>query len=297
MVSPDVNSIDLVVVGPTASGKTVWATEWALKNNAEIISADSRQIYRGLEIGTAKPGRDILNAVPHHLVNILNPNQSYSAGAFCREARTAILDVKSRGKKVVLVGGTGLYIRSLLFGILELPDEDLLLKKSFFDLWGSKTSEELHEELTRRDPERAENLSVSDRYRVMRSLWLSEWMGVPPTKLFASRSVAGVPFNKIVGIDPGRHALYERIDKRVVSMMQRGWGEEVQQLLANGCSPTDPAFRSLGYPEVLDFLKGKRGFDDTIAIVQRKTRQFAKRQMTWFRHMTPVEWIGSSTSV
>ncbi len=297
MVSQDVTSIDLVVVGPTASGKTVWATEWALKNNAEVVSADSRQIYRRLEIGTAKPSRDILNAVPHHLIDILNPDQSYSAGTFCREARTAILDVKSRGKKVVLVGGTGLYIRSLLFGILELPDEDLLLKKSFFDLWGSKTAEELHEELTRRDPDRAKSLSVSDRYRVMRSLWLSEWMGIPPTKLFASRSLKGVPFNRIVGLDPGRHALCERIDKRVVSMMQRGWCEEVQQLLANGCAPEDPAFRSLGYPEVLDCLKGKRGLEDTIAIVQRKTRQFAKRQMTWFRHMTPVEWIGNSTSV
>lgn len=289
--------IDLVVVGPTASGKTVWATEWALKNDAEIVSADSRQIYRGLEIGTAKPGKDILNAVPHHLIDILDPNQGFSAGAFCREARSAIQDIRNRGKKVILVGGTGLYIRSLLFGILELPDEDLLLKKSFFDLWGAKSSEELHEELAKRDPERAKTLSRSDRYRIMRSLWLSEWMGTPPTKLFASRSVQGVPFGKIIGLDPGRHALYERIDKRVVSMIQSGWIEEVQHLLLKGYSQTDPAFRSLGYQEILDYLKGKRDREETVALVQRKTRQFAKRQMTWFRHMTPVDWIGGSFTV
>ncbi|MHB1286132.1 MAG: tRNA (adenosine(37)-N6)-dimethylallyltransferase MiaA [Leptospirales bacterium] len=292
MVSTDLMIIDLVVVGPTASGKTAWAAQWARENNAEIISADSRQIYRGMDIGTAKPDKSLMKEIPHHLIDILTPDESYSAGQFVRDARNAIGKIRSRGKKVAVVGGTGLYVKALLFGLIELPREDILERESFMEKMSSCSTEELYESLFRYDPVRAKALSPEDRYRVLRALWLKEWMGIPVSQLYETQKRDnGTQYDRLVGLDPGRQKLYRRIDQRVEAMMKNGWIDEVRHLLLEGYSVESKGFRSLGYKEILQNISGEMNNEEVLKSICQKTRQFAKRQMTWFRNMAPIEWM------
>lgn len=289
--------IDIVVVGPTASGKTLWASRWARENGAEIVSADSRQIYRGLDIGTAKPDPSLVQEIPHHLIDVRNPDESYSAGQFVRDAREAIHGIRARGNKVAVVGGTGLYIKALLFGLIELPREDLVARESFLKEKESCSSEFLYDSLLKCDPERAKMLSPEDRYRVLRALWLNEWMGMPPSRLYETQKKDdGISYGRLIGLDPGRERLYGRIDRRVEQMMESGWGDEVRRLLLEGFSPESQGFRSLGYKEILRYILGEIEKDEALKSIQQKTRQFAKRQMTWFRHMAPIEWFSPDSS-
>ncbi|MHB1604914.1 MAG: tRNA (adenosine(37)-N6)-dimethylallyltransferase MiaA [Leptospirales bacterium] len=284
--------IDLVVVGPTASGKTLWASRWAREHGAEIISADSRQIYRGMDIGTSKPDPCLLKEIPHHLIDIKNPAESYSAGQFVRDAKNAIHGIMERRNKVVVVGGTGFYVKALLFGLVELPREDLEARDLFLKGKESCSSESLYELLLCCDPERAKTLSPGDRYRVLRALWLNEWLGMPASHLYETqRKNAGISYGKLIGLDPGRKILYGRIDQRAQEMLENGWDIEVRRLLSEGLSPASYGFRSLGYKEILQYVQGETGKTTALEVIQQKTRQFAKRQMTWFRHMAPIEWI------
>lgn len=285
-------TIDLVVVGPTASGKTAWAAQWARENNAEIISADSRQIYCGMDIGTAKPDKALMKEIPHHLIDILTPEESYSAGQFVRDARSAIAKIRSKGKKVAVVGGTGLYVKALLFGLIELPREDIHVRESFMKRMASSSSEELYDSLFRCDPVRAKALFPEDRYRVLRALWLNEWMGVPASQLYErQKRDNGTQYDRLVGLDPGRQELYRRIDQRVGEMIGNGWVDEVCRLLHEGYSNESKGFRSLGYKEILQYVFGELNNEEALKRICQKTRQFAKRQMTWFRNMAPIEWI------
>lgn len=288
--------IDMVVVGPTASGKTLWAFNWAVRHGAEIISADSRQIYREMDIGTAKPSADLLQEVRHHLLDILHPGDPYSAGQFVRDARLAIRDIRSRGRKVVLVGGTGLYIKALLFGLLDLEPEDARARETFIREKDCTDTETLYENLVRKDPERADKVSSRDRYRILRALWLIHSSGMPASRLYAAHAQgkAGISHGEIVGLSPLREILYERINNRVDEMFANGWVEEVRDLQKKGYDRDSPGFRSLGYREILDYLSGLRDFSETVVLVKQKTRQFAKRQMTWFRNMAPVNWMNGT---
>ena len=293
MVSSNLTYIDIVVVGPTASGKTHWAFDWACRHNAEIISADSRQIYRDMNIGTAKPPVALREKIVHHLLDIRSPDETYSAGQFVPDARAAIQDARSRGKKVALVGGTGLYIKALLFGLAELPPEDVAAREVFLSERAQTSTEELYERLVQQDPERASVLSSRDRYRILRALWLYHSSGHQPSRIYReqTRNPPDVSWGEIVGLLPERNVLYDRINDRVVRMFEEGWMEEMHQLVQKGFGKNTPGFRSLGYSEILDFFDGLRSYDETLHLIQQKTRQFAKRQITWFRHMAPAHWI------
>jgi tRNA dimethylallyltransferase len=293
MVSSELMHIDVVVVGPTASGKTLWAFDWACQNGAEIISADSRQIYREMEIGTAKPPDAFRREVVHHLLDIRSPEESYSAGQFVRDARTILRDIRSRGKKVVLVGGTGLYVKALLFGLADLPPEDASAREVFLSERADVSTEHLYDLLAQRDPERASAISSRDRYRILRALWLFHSCGRTPSRIYREQAgrLPDISWGEVVGLAPERKSLYERINERVLRMFESGWIEEVRQLREKGYGKTSPGFRSLGYPEILDYLSGVRSYEETLSRIQQKTRQFAKRQITWFRHMMPTRWI------
>ena len=293
MVSSELTHIDIVVVGPTASGKTHWAFDWACRNDAEIISADSRQIYREMEIGTAKPPVALRQKIVHHLLDIRSPDEPYSAGQFVRDARSAILETRSRGKKVALVGGTGLYIKALLFGLAELPPEDASAREIFLAQRADTLTENLYELLSRRDPERASAISSRDRYRILRALWLHHSSGKTPSRIYQEQTLkpSDVSWGEIVGLMPERKLLYDRINDRVVQMFEEGWVSETRRLAERGFGKASPGFRSLGYSEILDCLSGLRSYEETLLLIQQKTRQFAKRQITWFRHMAPVRWI------
>ena len=293
MVSSDLIYIDLVVVGPTASGKTHWAFDWACRNNGEIISADSRQIYCEMDIGTAKPPVALRQKIVHHLLDIRSPDETYSAGQFVRDARSAILDARSRGKKVALVGGTGLYIKALLFGLAELPPENPAARDIFLAQRAEASTETLYELLLQQDPDRASDLSPRDRYRILRALWLLHSSGKKPSRIYREQTLnpPDVSWGEIVGLLPERNVLYDRINDRVLKMFGQGWIDEMYHLTRRGFGKTSPGFRSLGYSEILDHLSGLRSYDETLHLIQQKTRQFAKRQITWFRHMAPTRWI------
>lgn len=284
--------IDLVVVGPTASGKTLWASHWARENGAEIVSADSRQIYRGMDIGTSKPDPSLMEEIPHHLIDIKSPEESYSAGQFVRDAKNAIQGILERGNKVIVVGGTGFYVKALLFGLIELPREDLSAREAFLKGKEFCSTDLLYELLLHSDPERAKMLSAGDRYRVLRALWLNEWLGMPASHLYEAQKMnTGISYGKLIGLDPGRQSLYGRIDQRAEQMLKNGWDNEVRRLLSEGFSPESYGFRSLGYKEVLQYVRGEIEKTAALKAIQQKTRQFAKRQMTWFRHMAPIDWV------
>ena len=288
--------IDMVVVGPTASGKTLWAFNWAVRHGAEIISADSRQIYKEMDIGTAKPSADLRQEVTHHLLDILHPGEPYSAGQFVRDARLAIRDIRSRGRKVVLVGGTGLYIKALLFGLLDLEPEDARARETFIREMDCMGTDVLYEDLVRKDPDRADKVSSRDRYRILRALWLIHSSGMPASRLYAvqAQGKGGISHGDIVGLSPLREILYGRINDRVDEMFAKGWVEEVRDLQKKGYDRDAPGFRSLGYREILDHLSGLRDLPETVLLIKQKTRQFAKRQMTWFRNMAPLHWMGGT---
>ncbi len=277
--------IDLVIAGPTASGKSLLALEWAQKNGAEIVSADSRQIYREISIGTGKPSLLEQEAIPHHMIDLCSVQDVYSAGAFARDARRAIERIQSRGKRVVLCGGTGLYIKALLHGIVELPEGDPSSGEDFRAAMENVPTAELYSRLANVDPERAKHLFPNDRVRILRALFLYESTGLPPTELYRLSQGEGIPIRTFVVLSPERIWLHKAIERRVALMLSHGWVEEVEDLLSRGGHPDWPGFASLGYREVMSHLAGKMTQEELLHAIVLKTRQYAKRQMTWFRHM------------
>jgi tRNA dimethylallyltransferase len=288
--------IDLVVAGPTASGKTRLAIAWAQIFNAEIISADSRQIYREISIGTGKPSREERDLVPHHLFDLCSVTETYSAGDFVRDAKSAIRDIQERGKRVVVCGGTGLYMKALLRGLVDLPERDFSRYELYRKDQESLSTESLYDRLMEADPARGTAIHPHDRVRILRAMYLMEKYSAPPTELYERFRGEGVLALRVVGLDPGRETLHLSISDRVSRMLREGWVDEVKSLLKAGASPTAPGFNSLGYQEILDCLLGKGLWDTLESRIVLKTRQYAKRQMTWFRHMEDITWISPSDS-
>ncbi|MGC8529880.1 MAG: tRNA (adenosine(37)-N6)-dimethylallyltransferase MiaA [Leptospirillia bacterium] len=285
--------IDLVLAGPTASGKSALAMEWAQKNEAEIVSADSRQIYREISIGTGKPSRSEQESIPHHMIDLCSVKDVYSAGAFVRDARRAIEKIQSRGKKVVVCGGTGLYIKSLLQGIVDLPEGDPLSANAFRASMESVPTTDLYSRLADVDPERAKLLFPNDRVRILRALFLYNSTGLPPTELYRISRGEAIPVRTFLVLSPERRWLHQAIEHRVVQMLSHGWVEEVEELLSRGGDPSWPGFSSLGYREVMAHLSGKITQEELLLAIVLKTRQYAKRQMTWFRHMEGAIYVDS----
>ncbi|GFO64948.1 tRNA (adenosine(37)-N6)-dimethylallyltransferase MiaA [Geomonas paludis] len=278
----------LVVGGPTGSGKSDLALRLAEEIDGEIVNADSMQIYRGLDIGTAKPSPQELARVPHHLIDIVSPDQDFTASDFRREASAAIDDIHRRGKKAIVVGGTGLYLRALLEGLLDSPTGDPELRRQFDAVPG----EELLRRLAEVDPETAARLHPNDRVRLVRALEVYTQTGRPISAFRAEHGFSGDHYRAFkMAITVERAELYRRLEARVDRMLELGLVEEVRQLLAQGYSRELKSMRSIGYKEMTAYLAGEMTLDEAVTLIKRDSRRYAKRQMTWFGRENDIYWL------
>lgn len=278
----------LVVGGPTGSGKSDLALRLAEEIGAEIVNADSMQIYRGLDIGTAKPSPEEMARVPHHLIDIVSPEQDFTASDFRREASAAIADIDRRGRKAIVVGGTGLYLRALLEGLVDSPNGDPELRRQFDDVPG----EELLRRLGEVDPETASRLHVNDRVRLVRALEVYTQTGRPISAFRAEHGFSGDYYDALkVAIGVERPELYRRIDARVDRMLEAGLEDEVRRLLAQGYSRDLKSMRSIGYKEMTAYLADEISLDEAVTLIKRDSRRYAKRQMTWFGRENDIYWL------
>jgi len=286
--------IDAVaIMGPTGVGKSALAVELAIRFNGEIVSIDSRQAYKHLDIGTAKPLKEDMNKVTHHLIDILELTDKNNAEFFANLAIETMQKIKMRGRLPLAVGGTGLYFRAIFEGLfqVELDKEE---RKKFAESVENIPTEKLRGKLREVDPETYMRLNKNDRYRIVRALEVFELTGIPISEHFKrhakSKKRRGLEFLKI-GLTLKREKLYERINKRTVEMFEKGWVDEVRELLNRGVDPSWPGMKTLGYPEIIDYLNGMIEYKELIELVARLTRQYAKRQLTWFKKEKDVVWF------
>lgn len=280
----EMNNRVIAVVGATASGKTSYAIELAKKINGEIISADSRLVYKGMDIGTAKPTIDEMQEIPHYMIDVVEPEYNYSVGLYVKEAKKRITDIISRGKVPIVVGGTGLYFRVLLENY-DLPDvkPDYELRKEL----SSYSYEELLEMLTKLDEKAANSVEKNDKKKLIRYIEIIKLAGKP---LDLVRGVKEKEFNvEWVGLNFPREILYDRINKRVDLMIEQGLIDETKKLLQKHgriSNITD----TIGYREVLSYLDGELSLDEAKDKLKQNTRNYAKRQLTWFRKNEQINW-------
>lgn len=289
----------VALMGPTASGKTRLAIELAQHLDGEIISVDSAQVYRGMDIGTAKPDSEERQGIPHHLIDILDPRESYSTGRFRREALDLIADILARGKRPILAGGTQLYFNALLKGLSSLPSANPLIRQQIDSEAQVHGWAALHRQLAAIDPEAARRIHPNDPQRIQRALEVFRITGRPLTQLFKEDTgTPPLPFStfKIVLTPERRESLHQRIEARLLNMFQLGFIEEVRALWNRNDLHADlPAVRAVGYRQIWDYLEG---LHDLATLQERAliaTRQFAKRQMTWLRRETDAIWLASET--
>ncbi len=282
----------LVLVGPTASGKTGVAIELARALGGEIISADARQVYRRLDIGTAKPDSEDRAAAPHHLIDFVDPHDRYDVARFAREAGETIDDIRKRGGVPIVAGGAGLYIRALLRGLDVTVGRDDRLREELKSRMEQVGTAALHDQLRKVDPDSATTIHPNDGIRIVRALEVFELTGVPQSAHHRSR---GKPRYEayLAGIDHDRENLYNRIDSRFDQMMADGFLTEVERLLGDGLSPDLSCFRSPGYRELIAHIREELPLDEAVALGKRMHRRYAKRQMTWFRKEN-VSWFDSA---
>ncbi|MFQ5632526.1 MAG: tRNA (adenosine(37)-N6)-dimethylallyltransferase MiaA, partial [bacterium] len=281
----------IVIVGPTAAGKTAVAIDLATKIDTEIISADSRQFYKMMDIGTAKPSAEELRQAKHHFIDFLHPTAEYSAGDFSREARKLIQELRSNNKNVIVAGGSGMYITALLDGFFAPIAKDKDLQQKLKKHAQEEGSKKLYQELQRFDPERAAELHPNDAHRIVRALEVYYATG---TKLSSLRAQPRIPADfRFVqfGLNWKRESLYKRIESRVDEMIASGLQKEVDTILARGVSADANALQTLGYKEMIQFLRGELQHDEMVEKIKQQTRNFAKRQMTWFRKDDRIRWI------
>ncbi len=280
-----------VLLGPTASGKTAVALPLALRLNAEIISVDSRQIFRGMEIGSAAPSLEERACVPHHLVAEVDPALGMTAGEFGRRARAVLGEVEARGKALLLVGGSGLYLRAVLGGLDESLPRDLTLREELQERVAREGLPSLYAELLTLDPETAAQVSPSDAQRVTRALEILALTGEKPSALRRKKKVAEGTA-RIVVLDRSREDLEQRIRKRVAAMVEAGLEGEVRALLDSGLDASLPVMKSVGYAETVRYLRGELDRDAWMEAIVVNTRRYAKRQRTWFRGIEGARWVG-----
>jgi len=279
----------LVLLGPTAAGKTAVAIRVAKLLDGEIISADSMQVYRHLDIGTAKPTAAEREGVPHHLLDIVEPDEEFNVARFQAEVKRIIPAIVARGHLPMLVGGTGLYIRAVVDNYDFSPGgPDPDLRHRLKERAAREGAAALHAELARVDPAAATRIQPTDVRRLIRALEVRELTGRP-----ISERGKGPPLYRSlqIGLTRDRARLYAAIDARVDEMIKRGLVEEARWLLAQGYPPTLPAFQALGYKELVPYLKGEATLAEACRILKRETRHFAKRQLTWFRRDKRIIWL------
>jgi len=281
----------VLLAGPTCAGKTALALELAGRFPVEIVNVDSAQVYRGMDIGTAKPSAAIRARVPHHLVDICDPADPYSAGRFRRDATDLIRAIRARGRVPLLVGGTMLYFRALLRGIAPLPAADPDTRARIDARARRMGWPALHAELAARDPDAAARIQPADGQRIQRALEVLELTGRRLSDLQRQAEPAPFALASFALVPEDRPLLYRRIDARFLEMMEQGFLEEVSALRSRGdLRPDLPSLRSVGYRQLWSHLEGACGLDEAIAAGQRATRNLAKRQLTWLR--SDPAWIG-----
>lgn len=284
----------IVVAGPTAVGKTAVAVALAEQLNGELISADAVAVYRGLDIGAAKPTAAERARVPFHLIDVAEPGDDFTVTDFATLAEAAIFDIRQRGKLPILVGGTGLYIRAVTaeLSIPNVAPQPEFRAAHWADI-EAHGAPWLHAQLSEIDPVSAQKILPGDGKRIIRALEVFQVTGLPLSHFHTPEGVHGIlkPGVQIFALDRDREALYQRIDQRVDQMLAEGFLAEVEQLLAAGVSPDCKSMGSLGYRHLVQFLRESVTWEDAIAMIQRDTRRFAKRQLSWFRNDPAVRWV------
>jgi tRNA dimethylallyltransferase len=290
-LEPEASTL-LIVLGPTAVGKSRVAVELALRFGGEVISGDSIQVYRGFDIGTDKPAAETRRGVPHHLIDIVGPDVQFTAADFVREALAAARAIAGRGRLPIVAGGTGLYLKALCDGLFPGPGRDPALRAALEAEVREKGLETLYRRLEALDPEYAAKVRGRDRVRIIRALEVHAATGRPISEHFRA-TASPLQGRRVVrlGLRLEREELNARIDRRVDRMFERGLVDEVRGLVARGIPESAPPFRALGYSHALRHIRGEIGRDEAAALTKADTRRYAKRQMTWFRKMPGVAWF------
>ena len=300
MSPPGQRPAAIFLMGPTASGKTELAVELVRRLPLEIISVDSALIYRGMEIGTAKPDRETLQKAPHRLIDILEPSESYSAAAFREDALAEMADIQSAGKTPLLVGGTMLYFKALAQGLSDLPAADPVIRTRLEAELSCQGLKSLHQRLERLDPTAAAKIHSNDTQRTLRALEVIEISGRTMTELQQAGRGLNFPYQvlKLVRAPTDRALLHARIAERFERMLDAGFEEEVRGLLRRGdLSPAMPSMRSVGYRQMLGYLLGQTTRDEMVERGIIATRQLAKRQLTWLRAEQDCHWLDEQGEV
>jgi len=287
----------IAIVGPTASGKSALALRLARDGGGEIVSCDSLKVYRGLDIGSAKATPAERREVPHHLLDVAEPDARFSAAEYARLARAALADIGRRGRLPIVEGGTGLYLRALVEGLFEGPPRDERLRRRLEGMAERFGDARLHRLLTRVDPEAADRIRPRDRVRVVRALEVYRATGRP---ISVHHRAGGEPLRGyrmlLLGLDPDRGALRAAVERRTREMLEQGLVEEVRGLLARGFGPELRPLRSIGYRQAVAVVRGEMDLAGAEQAIVTDTMRFAKRQRTWFRHQAEVTWLPDPAS-
>jgi len=281
-----------IVVGPTGVGKTEICLRVAKKSGAEIISADSRQIYRYMGIGTAKPTPEQLSRVPHHMVDYVDPDEEFNAARYGRRASKIVSQLLAAGKLPLVVGGSGLYLRALLGAFFEGPGAHSDIRRGLVEEESREGPGTLYHRLKHVDPQAASRIHPHDQVRTIRALEVHQFTGIPLSLWQKSGPYHRPKFRWCkLGLYRHREDLYRRIEERVDMMMRQGLLQEVQSLLSRGYSADLPALATVGYQEMVAYLRGRLNFEQAVSLLKQNTRQYAKRQMTWFKKDGEILWF------
>ena len=281
----------LLLFGPTGVGKTELLLR-LFAGRAEVISADSMQVYRGLDIGTAKPDPDLLRSLPHHLIDIRDPREQYTVGDFVSSAEKLIISIGDGGKIPVVSGGTAYYFRNLIFGLPPAPPADMGVRARLEEECALQGTEEMHRRLRREDPTAADRISPRDRYRILRALEVQDISGRPLSSFPVPDSPRKDMDFLVVGLTRPREELHRRIDERVEAMFRRGLPGEVAGLMRRGFTDNDPGLKGIGYREFFSLKNdGCLRLKDAAELIKTASRRFAKRQLTFFRSLPGVLWV------
>ncbi len=273
----------IIIQGPTAVGKSKIAMQLATHFNSEIISCDSRQIYKYLNIGTAKPTHEEMLKIKHHLIDIIEPNQSYSAGHFVNDASEIIAMLHSKSKIPIICGGTGLYIKALTHGIANIPETKQEIKIELQALADNMGCNYMHDKLMKVDPKAASNIEVNDVKKTLRALEVFHSTGNPISYYWdiQENNIDFTPINIMITMD--RSELYNRINKRIDKMLEQGLLKEIETLFAKGFKESDPGMLSVGYREFYPYFRDKKKLTESVELAKKHSRNYAKRQFTWYR--------------
>jgi tRNA dimethylallyltransferase len=285
----------VIISGPTCVGKTGVAVSLAEPLGAEIISADAVQVYRHMNIGTAKPTAEEQRRVRHHLVDVVDPDESFSAARFKALADEAIEDLDAQGRPAFVVGGTGLYIKALVWGLFAGPGHDEETRQRLRREAETLGARALHDRLQAFDPEAAGRIHPNDTYRIIRALEVHEVTGEPISQHQKGHGFEDARYTILwIGLTLDRDILYDRINRRVDAMVAAGLEREVRRLLDQGYPSSLRSMQSIGYRHMADYLEGRVPWDEMLRLLKRDTRRFAKRQLTWFRACPQIEWLEPS---